>query len=640
MAREQRRLAAVVAVDVVGYSRLMGRDESGTLARLREHRKLRFEPALTRYGGRLVKLSGDGALVEFSSAVGALSAAIEFQQAMVEANRDQPADTALVFRMGLHVGDLIVDGDDLYGDGVNIAARLETEAPPGGIIASRAVRDAVEGRLKAKLHALGELALKNIERPIRAFRVEWDEADWQGAATSPAKHFETDASTFALTDRPSIVVLPFQNMSSEPDQDYFADGMVEEITTTLSRLQELFVVSRNSAFTYKGKAVDVKQVGRELGVRYVLEGSVRKVGNRVRITTQLIDSASGGHLWADKFDGTLEDIFELHDRVAMDVASAVEPSLREAEIDRSWRKPTESLDAYDLYLRARSAFRDSSVEKLHAAFGLAQRALERDPHFSRALALQAECLLHLCTAGALSPEEVVPRGLLLAEAALSRAGDDSEALGLAAVALAYMGGNIETALSASHRAVTLSPNGTGTLDNYGQVQLLAGNPRAAIESFSRALQLSPRDPYRGYAEMGLSVAYRQIGHPSEALIWGRRAILSLPMFAAGYRAAAAAMVDLGRIEEARELIGQLLKMHPKASIRLEWTRRGFRNREAAESWIAALRLAGLPIEEWDTSAKECCFLSQLQIYYCLLNCRGTPTIFHSHSGNIIGPRAA
>jgi adenylate cyclase len=277
----------------------------------------------------------------------------------------------------------------------------------------------------------------------------------------------------------------------------------------------------------------------------------------------------------------------------MDIAGAVEPSLREAEIDRSWRKPTESLDAYDLYLRARSAFRDSSVEKLRAAFDLVQRALDQDPHFARALALQAECLLHLCTAGAVSPEEVIPRGLRLAEAALTSAGDDEEALSTAAVVIAFMGGNIETALSASQRALMVNPNARALSDN-GQIQFLAGNPRAAIESFTRALRLSPRDLYRGYTEMGLAVAHRDLGRPDEALIWGRRAVLSLPLFAGAYRAAAAAMVDLGRIEEARELISQLLKIHPKASIRLEWVRRGFRNQDSAESWIAALRSAGLP----------------------------------------------
>ena len=248
MAREQRKLAAIVAADVVGYSRLMGRDESGTLSRLRKNRSEHLDPVLAKYGGRLVKLTGDGALLEFASAVDALSATIEFQQAMAEANRDQPADAALVFRMGLHLGDLIVDGDDLYGDGVNVAARLEAEAPPGGIVVSRAIREAVEGRLKAKLHALGELALKNIERPIRAFRVEWDAADWKAMeadAPKPAIPAEQTTSALALPDKPSIAVLPFTNMSGDAEQEYFADGIVEDIITELSRFNSLFVIARN-----------------------------------------------------------------------------------------------------------------------------------------------------------------------------------------------------------------------------------------------------------------------------------------------------------------------------------------------------------------------------------------------------------
>jgi adenylate cyclase len=280
MAREQRRLAAIVAADVVGYSRLMGRDESGTLARLREHHKQLFEPVLARHGGRLVKLMGDGALAEFSSAVDALGAAIEFQQAMAEANEGQSEEARIAFRIGLHLGDLIVDGDDLYGDGVNVAARLETEAPAGGIVISRNVHDAVARRIKATFEDLGSLALKNIEQPTHAFRVYWDPADWKVAAPSATAPSITQTpaanAPLKLPDKPSIAVLPFQNMSGDLDQEYFVDGMVEEIITALSRIRWLFVVARNSSFTYKGRAIDVTQVGRELGVRYVLEGSVRK----------------------------------------------------------------------------------------------------------------------------------------------------------------------------------------------------------------------------------------------------------------------------------------------------------------------------------------------------------------------------
>src|SRR4051794_15840895 len=355
--RVVRRLAAILAADVVGYSRLMGRDEAGTLARLRRNRSEHLDPVLAKYGGRLVKLTGDGALVEFPSAVDALSAAIEFQQAMAEANGDQPADTALVFRMGLHLGDLIVDGEDLYGDGVNVAARLEGEAPTGGILISRNVRDAVVGRVKATLEDLGALLLKNIERPVRAFRVHWEALDWRTqaapeAAVAPAMTLQSSPTALPLPDKPSIAVLPFENMSGDPEQEYFADGMVEEIITALSRIRWLFVIARNSSFTYKGQAVDIKRVGRELGVRYVLEGSVRKGGDRVRITAQLIEAETGAHLWADRFDGALEDVFDLQDRMASSVSGVIEPALQAAETVRSAGRPTADLTAYDLYLRA------------------------------------------------------------------------------------------------------------------------------------------------------------------------------------------------------------------------------------------------------------------------------------------------
>jgi TolB-like protein/class 3 adenylate cyclase len=351
LAREQRRLAAILSADVVGFSRLMGRDESRTLARLLEHRKLRLEPTLERHGGRLVKLTGDGALVEFSSAVDALGAAIQFQQVMAQANKDQPEDSAIVFRVGLHLGDLIVDGDDLYGDGVNIAARLEGEAPSGGIMISGDVHNAVVGRLKATFEDVGDLALKNIERPVRAYRVR---AEGVAVSSSTVAPTLSANAQLALPDKPSIAVLPFQNMSGDPEQEYFADGMVEEIITALSRTKELFVIARNSSFAYKGKSPDIRQVGRELGVRYVLEGSVRKSANRVRITGQLVEASTGTHIWAERFDGDLEDVFELQDQIASSVMGGIWPSVEIAEMSRAKRK-TGSLQAYDYYLRSLAA---------------------------------------------------------------------------------------------------------------------------------------------------------------------------------------------------------------------------------------------------------------------------------------------
>src|SRR5215470_12025201 len=394
LAREQRRLAAILFADAVGSSLLMGRDESSIVARLLQHLNQRLAPAVARGGGRVIRLKGDGALVEFASAVDALGAAIEFQQAMIEANRGQPDDQAIVFRIGLHLGDVVVEGDDIYGDAVNVAARLEAEAPEGGIVASRAVREAVSGRLKVSLHALGELALKNIERPIRAFRVEWSAEDWpvHSIASAAALPMEP-APALTLPDKPSIAVLPFQNMSGDAEQEYFADGITEDIITALSHFPSLFVIARNSSFAYKGKAIDIRQIGRELGVRYVLEGSVRKAGQRLRITGQLVDAETGAHLWADRLDSVLEDLFDLQDRVTMAVAGAMEPSIMQAEIRRANRKPTENLQAYDWLLRALGERQLFSRDSIDRAMQMARHAIELDPRYAQAYAHLADWIM-------------------------------------------------------------------------------------------------------------------------------------------------------------------------------------------------------------------------------------------------------
>ena len=425
-------------------------------------------------------------------------------------------------------------------------------------------------------------------------RADWELASQAFAARLGLGGGRSDREPgLALPDRPSIAVLPFTNMSGDPEQEYFADGMVEEITTALGQLRWLFVIARNSSFTYKGKSVDVKQVGRDLGVRYVLEGSVRKAANRVRISVQLIDAESGTHLWADKFDGTLDDIFDLHDQVAREVAGAVEPNLREAEINRSLRKPTTSLDAYDLYMRGLAAFRNLSPDDLRATLELTRQAIDLDPGFARALALRALCIQHL-QAGKADDPDAMAEALSLAHAALAASTDDWEAASFAATVISSMGGSIETALSASQRALTLNPNGYLALMHNGWIQCIAGNPAAAINPFTRALRLSPRDPFSGFCEAGLGLAYRDLGRPQEALVWAHRAIMSLPLLASGYRTAAVALVDLGRIDEAKERIAQLLKARPQDNIRPYFVRRHNRNETTAESWIAALRIAGLP----------------------------------------------
>jgi TolB-like protein/class 3 adenylate cyclase len=344
---QTRRLAAILAADVAGYSRLMGADEEGTLERLKALRRDLLDPKITDHHGRIVKTTGDGLLVEFASVIDAVRCAAEVQQEMVERNTGVAAENRIDLRIGINLGDVIVEDDDLYGDGVNIAARIEGLADPGGVFVSNTVHDHVRDRLPFVFEDLGEQQVKNIARPVRVYRVR------DAAAKSPSTLIP---SALPLPDKPSIAVLPFANMSGDPEQEYFADGMVEEIITALSRVRWLFVIARNSSFTYKGQAVDVKQVGRELGVRYVLEGSVRKGGNRVRITGQLIDAFTGTHLWADRFDGLIEDVFELQDKVASSVAGVIEPTLQAAETARSAGRPTDDCRLRPLSARLRDGF--------------------------------------------------------------------------------------------------------------------------------------------------------------------------------------------------------------------------------------------------------------------------------------------
>ena len=378
-ARVERRLAAILAADVVSYSRMMGTDEEGTLAALKAYRRELIDPKIAEHRGRIVKTTGDGLLVEFASVVDALRCAVEFQRGMAERNVEVPREKLIEFRVGIHQGDIIIDGGDIFGDGVNVAARLEGLAEPGGICVSGRVQEDARGKIDIVFEDAGEQLLKNIERPVRVYRMRPNSA---ALSHQPA---------LVLPDKPSIAVLPFQNMSGDPEQDYFADGIVEDIITALSRFRNLFVIARNSSFTYKGRAVDVKQVSRELGVRYVLEGSVRKATNRVRITGQLIDATTGAHLWADRFDGTLEDVFDLQDQVTVSVVSAIAPTLEQVEIERAKRKPTASLVAYDYFLRGTASLHQGTKEAISEALRLFYQAIELDREFSSAYGMAAWC---------------------------------------------------------------------------------------------------------------------------------------------------------------------------------------------------------------------------------------------------------
>jgi adenylate cyclase len=443
-----RRLAAILAADVAGYSRLMGADETGTAQALREHRAA-ADPLITEHGGRIVKTTGDGVLIEFGSVVGAVECALALQRLATERNAGIASDRRMDWRIGVHLGDVLIEGNDILGDGVNIAARLEGIAEPGGICISEDAFRQVRGKIEAEFVDSGEQSLKNIARPVRAYSVR--------PASAPEEPIARQAA-LPLPDKPSIAVLPFANMSGDPEQDYFADGMVEEIITALSRIRWLFVIARNSSFTYKGQAVDVKQVGRELGVRYVLEGSVRKAAGRVRITAQLIDAQSDAHLWADRFDGSLEDVFDLQDQVASSVAGVIEPTLQAAETARSAGRPTSDLTAYDLYLRAYAMFLSSS-KQIPEALGLMEEAIARDPHYGPALAWAAICCHRLLLDGR-SGDRGADRikGTDFARRALEVAGDDPAVLANAAFALAYFGEDIDAMMTLVDRALTLNPS--------------------------------------------------------------------------------------------------------------------------------------------------------------------------------------
>jgi adenylate cyclase len=385
-----RRLTAILAADVAGYSRLMAADEEGTHERLQAHLRELVNPKIEDHRGRIVKNTGDGLLAEFASVVDAVRCAVEMQRGMAERNAGTPPEKRIEFRMGINLGDVIAEGEDIYGDGVNVAARLEALAEPGGVLISNTVHDHVRDRLPITFEDLGEHQVKNIARPVRVYRVR-DRDIPRGEPSSALPQ------PLPLPDKPSIAVLPFANMSGDPEQEYFADGMVEEIITALSRIRWLFVIARNSSFTYKGQAIDVKQVGRELGVRYVLEGSVRRASGRVRITAQLIEVETGAHLWADRFDGLLEDVFDLQDKVASSVAGIIEPTLQAVETARSADRPTADLTAYDLYLRAYAMYSGSHQRQIREIMTLLEEAIARDPQYGPALAFAATCCMQLAS---------------------------------------------------------------------------------------------------------------------------------------------------------------------------------------------------------------------------------------------------
>jgi len=585
-----------MAADVVGYSRHMGRDEAGTLARVKDHLARQLEPALRRNRGRLVKLTGDGALAEFGSAVEALKAAIEFQQAVEEANGAHPEEQRIVFRVGLHLGDIIVDGDDIYGDSVNIAARLEREATPSGIVISGALHDATAGRLDAEFVDLGSLSLKNIDRGVQAYRVTWGSA--QGASPGPAKISRSAgvvaAPLMPLLDKASLAVLPFQNMSGDPSEEYFVDGLVEDIITALSRISWFFVIARNSSFTYKGKSIDARVVGRELGVRYLVEGSVRKAGGRLRITGQLIDTTSGSQIWAERYEGSVEDVFDLQDRVTSSIVEIIEPKVKRAEITRAQAKPTADLNAYDLYLRAVALKYQHKPEKHLEALALATRAVELDPGYSSSYGLISNIHCEL-KAQLWSPfEEAETKGLAAAQLALDTGWDNPEAVMRAGMAMSYLGRRHEDGLSYIERGLALNRNLAVGWRESGLVHFFMGHSETAIERFETARHFSPLDPGAFAGHVGTAFAYVSLGDYGRALDWALRALREAPRWVPAHWAFIVAASMAGHSSEVlARAVQELQRLEQSTTIGTIMKRLPVEGR-SGEIIATALRKAGLP----------------------------------------------
>jgi TolB-like protein/class 3 adenylate cyclase/tetratricopeptide (TPR) repeat protein len=577
-----RRLAAILAADVAGYSRLIGADEGGTLLRLKAIRNELVDPTIASRHGRLVKTTGDGLLVEFGSVIDGLRCASEIQAGMAQRNATGPQDKRIEFRMGLNVGDVVVEDGDIFGDGVNVAARLEGLAEPGGICVSARVQEDAAGKLDLAFEDLGDQHLKNIARPVRVYRV-------RDRAVPIAVPLPASPQPLPLPDKPSIAVLPFANLSGDPEQEYFADGMVEEIITALSRIRWLFVIARNSTFTYKAQAVDVKQVGRELGVRYVLEGSVRKAAGRVRITAQLIDATNGAHLWADRFDGSLEDVFELQDRVAISIAGVIEPTLQAAEIRLSVERPTKDLTAYDLYLRARSV--GSSYEKDHIAqaLDLLEQAIAREPRYGPALAQAATYRVDLENydwANDSDKEKNSRTAVELSRGAVGLAPDDPGVLGRAAMVLGRFGEDIDAALALMDRALALNPSFALAWYWSGWLRLFAGETDLAIQHFETSMRLNPRGQ-RGFHLSGIGMAHLLNRRFDDALAVLRASLEEVPIFTPTYRSLAACYAHMGRIDEARLIIKRMASLTPM----LVPSTNPLRDPRARELFLSGLRLA-------------------------------------------------
>lgn len=554
----ERKLTAILAADVVGYSRLMGEDEAGTLARLKSLRKELVQPKIAGGRGRIVKLMGDGLLAEFPSVVEAVRCAVDIQQDMAGRETDLPDERRIRLRIGVNLGDIIVEGSDIYGDGVNVAARLEGLAEPGGICISGKVYEEVRNKLPTAFEDLGEQEVKNIPEPVRVYR-------WAEAAVDPMPGMAGVVGMPSLPDKPSIAVLPFDNMSGDPEQEYFSDGLTEDIITGLARIKWLFVIARNSSFAYKGKSVDVKQAGRELGVRYILEGSVRKASSRVRVTGQLIEAETGRHVWADRYDRTLDDVFAIQDELTMSVVAAIEPSLRQAEIERVKRKRPDSLDAYDLVLRAIPHVYPAMPDGAAKAVPLLESALNMEPDYALAHGFAAWSHEILFARGG-AREENRLGATHHAHAAIAHGRDDAIALSLGGLAIGLVAHDREAARQAFEAALALSPSCALSYNLGSVVMVLAGDADRGIEWGERALRLSPFDPMNYAPWLSITLGHFQRGEYEAAAEAAHKVFQANPYWSSAHYLLAATHAKLGRLDAAKSAAERVLELEPGFTI--------------------------------------------------------------------------
>ena len=582
-----RRLTAILVADVVGYSRLMGADEAGTLTAVKALRKKVFAPKVAEHHGRIVKLMGDGALVEFPSVVHAVQCAVAVQEALAERNAGTPSDKRIELRIGVNLGDVIAEGGDIYGDGVNVAARLEELAEPGGVALSGSAHDQVAGKVDFAFEDAGEHELKNIARPVRIYR--WSKDD---AAPAPGTARTGDA--LPLPDKPSIAVLPFTNMSGDPEQEYFSDGMTEDIITGLCHMRGLFVIARNSSFAYRGSAVDVKRVGQDLGVRYVLEGSVRRGGDRIRVTAQLIDVGTGVHVWADRFDGILDDVFALQDDITAKVISAVGPEITVAEMQRARGKRSDSLDAWDRYLQALQPYYTVDKVGYEEATALLEEAIELDPRFSTAYATLARCHVYAGYHGwSASAREVVHKAEKFARQAVAL--DEQDPFAHLALGFVYMiNKELVRSVNELNRALELNPNLSIAHGYLSNTLAFLGRSEEALAAAERAIRGSPRDPERYLWYIGIMNAHFAAERYEECVEAAEQAVLLQPNFYGGHIIMASALTYLERIEEAKQAALRAREVNPRLNLRSSARNPMFVREGDVARVLDGLRRAGLP----------------------------------------------